>query len=321
MNGDVYSIIDVGLAGLLGGSLFQDHKWRCNEWSSWHPAFKYIGLGCGFFAEYIDILPFLFLVTKQCHLYQACIYGHIAVLVMFNIVSTLCLLHIYNPHVRWGWCYLHSAMSHCIARALLKYRTKLVAYAFWLDNTTITLPKLYQVRCPNILYIPLVSHAILTADNCLFIEDWLPADGWCEWTHYCIPCAGLLISYQAILILNYKDSYPVTHDLLPAIRITKGFNLYHPDFLKWYFFYIHRMPWKFFNFMSLYNVYELCPFTRTWQPQYPDMSVWQLNNGYWQGYIYAHLADQHLLEDIRPTPYIGTYRYKTPCDSIYTTTF
>jgi hypothetical protein len=312
-------MIEIGVMGVFWGSLFQDHKWRVSEWCSWHPAFKYIGLWAGYEAEYIDILLFLIVLIAQCDLYIRCWYFSYLVIFPYLLIIPLLLLHIYNEHVRWGWCAFHSALVQYWQRSWDKFKDPALQFVVWLDNTSNSHKSYDFIPVPNCLYYFVGAAVMTTAQKTHFLEVSLTLESWPMWYKFAIADGCCLLVLQPILWANARPDQPSVQDLRPAHRIFQNHLLHSRHFLRWNFFYWDDMPWRFFHIMNLPGVIDPCPYTSHWRVTYPDVGVlWVYKDSYKQN-LFAALSDIWIFPYIKATTQKGTYRTKTGYSNVYNT--
>lgn len=313
-------MIDLGVVFALWGSLFQDHKWRDEEWSGWHPAFKVIGLWTGYELEYLDILLVLFAIAAQCIAYQYVQVVSLFCLPTYCLIWPLLILHIYNPETRWGWCYLHSAALQYFWRRCNIILEPPIHINIWLYNTTNTIKFYISTAAINLFYLPALFCVINTNDKTHFIEACIPCDDITSWLIIEILLFYVLIVWQINIWCVNKSELPSQRDLRPVLRVYQGYTLNIRHFLRWNFFYREAFPWKFFDIMQLYGVFELCPYTRSWESKYYDVVVTKYYSDYNCQFLYATHADNYIWSFLKPVTQKGTYRSKTKCEAIYSMT-
>lgn len=303
----------------LFGRLFQDHKCRRDEWSGWHPIFRFLGFWLGYWIEYFDTWVSTLYLAYWAAPYWASLYCTALVLIPFYVFIFLSLFHIYNPHVRWGWCMLHSSWQNWMWTKFEQIPQTPLIVQNWLYCTMNQFITRKRSLLINILQIPFILHSLSLHDKTRFLEDGIPAIYNAEWLWAWLCILIIFICWQYNLLAECKPLLPQLPDLDPVVRPVKSCYLYTYHFFHWTFFIKNPMPWKFFYLMRLFGIYEFNPNDRSWRVMLRDVHVMDLLPDRVRQVALAHASDHFMWPRIKPDLARGTYQHHLRCEHIYNT--
>lgn len=310
-------MFDIIAVCVFYGSLFQEHKNRVAEWSGWHPVFKYIVLWVNREMDCVDGLLPLWVLMAHYDIYKYDFYAAVVFVPTFALVTPVFLHHIYRIENRWGWCYLHSALLHFLWKKWHTFQATNLMTDVWLDNVENRSRHFDRIPGINLMYVPLLLHAWFVSTNTLIWEWCMPFDGIPDWVHWWPMIFIVMLITQINIVCENPQNTPRSIELFPAVRIFRGYSLHSFHFLRWDFFRKERMPWKFFNLMNLYRIFEFAPQERSCLASVADNCAATVSSDCYAQYLLAYTSDKYVWPNLKPMTEKGTYRYTNRCVCVY----
>jgi hypothetical protein len=269
--------------------------------------------------EYFDTWLWTLYLACWASPYWASFYCALIIIIPFFLVIAIILLHIYNPHVRWGWCMLHSSWQNWIWLQFDNLHSAPFIVQNWLYCTT----NIYVTKQRNqpFCFLTLISiiYGYNVIDKTRFMEDSIAPIPNAEWMPVWFLICCIICCWQYNAILEYQFLRPQLPDLDPIVRPAKSYYLYTFHFFHWAFFYKNPMPWKFFNLMRLTGIYEFAYNDRSWQVRWRDMHVLTRLADHTRQAALAHASDDCMWPHLKPDLARETYQQHLQCGHIYDT--
>lgn len=313
-------MIELALLGTFCGLLFQEHKWRQDEWSSWHPALRAIGLWAGYNIEYLDIIYITGELAVRYPIYWLDMLITSGWALSFGYFGCICFNHIDNPHIKPCWCYLYSAAWNWITIKLCNYNQITSNLMVWIKSEDKNITQQLQ-ESTNVNWAIVLILGISIWDKDTFLEENIIITEQLIW----ISIGLLWINWLIIMQLNFwvhrARSTAEAADIWPAIKVHKGLTAYNKHYLKWAAFIDEPLPWKFFHFMRLNTLYELKATDRSWQILHWDQPVYTHKYDNTRCYAVNTTLDNCVWPHLKAEINRMSYHSKVRCQQVYNTLY